>query len=180
MTGTSAISEPASESAAAKVSFGAKVAAPVVAGAAMWAVREFLNFGFRRVTGRPAPSASDTTIAPRQILGWAAVTAVAVTAVNVGVDRALLRPRVGTALGIGRRHDRPGAGWLPLSARSKTVLAGCVASPAPFHRTEGLHPMDEQRLRHLTRPNDISWAQLAAARWPPRIRPAWRFRCVRS
>ena len=94
MTGTSALSEPASESAAAKVGFGAKVAAPVVAGAAMWAVREFLNFGFRRVTGRPAPSASDTTFAPRQILGWAAVTAVAVTAVNVGVDRALLRPRV--------------------------------------------------------------------------------------
>jgi hypothetical protein len=79
---------------AAEVSRGAQVAAPLVAGVAAWAVRRALDSGFRRATGRPAPTASDLNVLPGRILLWAAVTAVAVAAINVAVDRVMLRPKV--------------------------------------------------------------------------------------
>jgi Protein of unknown function (DUF4235) len=78
----------------AEVGRGAKVAAPIVAGAATWAARKAMDSGFRRATGRPAPAASDLNILPGRIVLWAAVTAVVVTAINVAVDRVMLRPKV--------------------------------------------------------------------------------------
>ena len=76
-----------------EVSRGAKVAAPLVAGVGAWAVRKALDSGFRLATGRPAPTASDLNILPRRIVLWAAVTAAGVAAVNVAVDRVMLRPK---------------------------------------------------------------------------------------
>ena len=76
-----------------EISRAAQVAAPLVAGVAAWAVRRVLDSGFRRATGHPAPSAGDVTVVPGRILLWACVTAVAVAAVNVAVDRVLLRPK---------------------------------------------------------------------------------------
>jgi hypothetical protein len=78
----------------AEVSRGAQVAAPIVAGVATWAARKAMDSGFRRATGRPAPTASDLNILPGRIVLWAAVTAVVVTAINVAVDRVMLRPKV--------------------------------------------------------------------------------------
>ena len=77
-----------------EISRAAQVAAPLVAGVAAWAVRRALDSGFRRATGRPAPTASDLNVLPGRILLWAAVTAVAVAAINVAVDRVMLRPKV--------------------------------------------------------------------------------------
>ena len=54
----------------AGVSRGAKMAAPIVAGVATWAVRRAMDSGFRRATGRPAPTASDLNILPGRIVLW--------------------------------------------------------------------------------------------------------------
>ena len=94
MAETSTTHDRLERPATASVGRAAKVAAPLVAGVATWAVRTALDSGFRRATGRPAPSASDLNVLPGRILLWAAVTAVAVTGVNVAVDRVLLRPKV--------------------------------------------------------------------------------------
>lgn len=94
MTETSKPHEGLDRPRTAKVSRGAKVAAPIVAGVATWAVRTAMDSGFRRATGRPAPTASDLNIRPGRIVLWAAVTAVASAAVNVAVDRVMLRPKV--------------------------------------------------------------------------------------
>jgi Protein of unknown function (DUF4235) len=78
----------------AEVSRGAKVAAPIVAGVATWGARKAMDSGFRRATGRPAPTASDLNILPGRIVLWAAVTAVVIAAINVAVDRVMLRQKV--------------------------------------------------------------------------------------
>jgi|GEM_PF-2460096 len=59
---------------------------------ATWAVHRAMTVGYRAITGHPAPSARDRSVSTRHIVGWAAATAVAVTVVNVVVDRAVMRP----------------------------------------------------------------------------------------
>jgi multisubunit Na+/H+ antiporter MnhE subunit len=62
--------------------------------AATWAVRRALETGYHRVTGNVLPTARDRDVPLRRALLWAAVTAAAVAAANVAVDRVLLRPRL--------------------------------------------------------------------------------------
>ena len=66
---------------------GAKVAAPLIALGATWAVREVLEFGYRKVTGNNPPHASDPTQRMSRIILWAATTAAAMAVVSVVIDR---------------------------------------------------------------------------------------------
>jgi Protein of unknown function (DUF4235) len=61
--------------------------------ATTWAVQHALTFGYRRLTGRDAPTARDADAPMRRILAWAAASAAAVAVANVVVDRVVLRPR---------------------------------------------------------------------------------------
>jgi hypothetical protein len=69
-----------------------KVAAPLIALAATWAVRKAMDSAYTRATGAAPPRASDPNASMRRILVYAAVTAAAVAVVNVAVDR-LTAPR---------------------------------------------------------------------------------------
>ena len=69
-----------------------KVAAPLLALAATWAVRKAMDAAYTRATGSEPPRASDPSASMRRILVYAAVTAAAVAVVNVAVDR-LTAPR---------------------------------------------------------------------------------------
>jgi len=60
---------------------------------ATWVVRRALEFGYRRATGRELPTARDVNVPFRKVLVWASVTAAAIAATNVVVDRVALRPR---------------------------------------------------------------------------------------
>jgi hypothetical protein len=64
-----------------------KVAAPLIALGATWAVREMLEFGYRKVTGHAPPHANDPTQRMSRIILWAATTAAAVAVVSVVIDR---------------------------------------------------------------------------------------------
>jgi hypothetical protein len=64
-----------------------KVAAPLIALAATWAVRKAMDAAYTRATGSEPPRASDPQASMRRILIYAAVTAAAVAVVNVAVDR---------------------------------------------------------------------------------------------
>jgi hypothetical protein len=64
-----------------------KVAAPLIALGATWAVREVLEFGYRKVTGHEPPRASDPSQRMSRIILWAATTAAAVAVVSVVIDR---------------------------------------------------------------------------------------------
>ena len=66
---------------------GAKIAAPLIALGATWAVREVLEFGYRKVTGNNPPHASDPTQRMSRIILWAATTAAAMAVVTVVIDR---------------------------------------------------------------------------------------------
>jgi hypothetical protein len=59
-----------------------------------WAVRTSLESGYRRVTGRDLPTARDRDTPFRQVLVWATITAAAVAAAGVIVDRLALRPKL--------------------------------------------------------------------------------------
>ena len=65
----------------------AKLAAPVAMIVAGWGVPRILNSTYRRATGNSAPRASDPSIAMRKVVLGAAVTAAAVAAVNVVIER---------------------------------------------------------------------------------------------
>ena len=58
---------------------------------ATWVVQNALASGYRLATGRPAPTARDSGISLRKVATWAALTAAAVAATNVAVDRIVLR-----------------------------------------------------------------------------------------
>jgi hypothetical protein len=62
--------------------------------AATWAVRTSLESGYRRVTGRPLPTARDRDTPFRQVFVWATITAAAVAAATVIVDQWVLRTKV--------------------------------------------------------------------------------------
>lgn len=72
---------------------GAKLAAPIIALGATWAVREVLEFGYKKVTGHEPPHASDPTQRISRIILWAATTAAAIAVVNVVIDR-IAAPRL--------------------------------------------------------------------------------------
>jgi hypothetical protein len=64
---------------------------PVLEGAATYAVRRALEFGYRRATGRELPTARDRNVPFRQVLVWATVTGAALSAATVIVDQFALR-----------------------------------------------------------------------------------------
>ena len=66
---------------------GAKIAAPLIALGATWAVREVLERVYTKVTGNKPPHASDPDQRMGAILIWAATTAAAVAVVGVAIDR---------------------------------------------------------------------------------------------
>lgn len=66
---------------------GAKIAAPLIALGATWAVREVLERVYTKVTGNKPPHASDPDRGMGAILIWAATTAAAVAVVGVAIDR---------------------------------------------------------------------------------------------
>ena len=66
---------------------GAKVAAPLIALGATWAVREVLEFGYKKITGHEPPHANDPTQRMSRIILWAATTAAAMAVVSVVIDR---------------------------------------------------------------------------------------------
>ena len=66
---------------------GAKIAAPLIALGATWAVREVLERVYTKVTGNKPPHASDPDQPMTAILIWAATTAAAVAVVGVAIDR---------------------------------------------------------------------------------------------
>jgi hypothetical protein len=66
----------------------------VAEAAATWAVHRSVETGYHLVTGTALPTARDRDVPFRRALVWAAVTAAAVAAANVTVDRVLLRPRL--------------------------------------------------------------------------------------
>jgi hypothetical protein len=63
----------------------------VMQSVATWIVRNALASGYKSVTGRTPPRARDADVTVRRILVWAAVTAVAISATDVVVDRFALR-----------------------------------------------------------------------------------------
>ena len=65
----------------------AKVAAPLLAIGATWAVQRGLEKAYVMATGHAPPRASDPHASMRRIILWAATTAVAVAVVNVVIDR---------------------------------------------------------------------------------------------
>ena len=65
-----------------------KIVAPFASLGATWAVRKMMDSGYRRATGSEPPYAGNPENTLRQALMWAAVTAAAIAAVNVMVDRA--------------------------------------------------------------------------------------------
>lgn len=69
-----------------------KVAGPLVALGAAWAVRAAMEKAYTAATGSAPPRASDRSVPLRKVLLWAAATAAAVAVANVVVDR-LTAPR---------------------------------------------------------------------------------------
>ena len=66
---------------------GAKIAAPLIALGATWAVREIMERVYTKVTGNRPPHASDPDQRLSRIIIWAATTAAAVAVVGVAIDR---------------------------------------------------------------------------------------------
>jgi Protein of unknown function (DUF4235) len=60
-------------------------------GAATYAVRRALEFGYRRATGRELPTARDRDASFREVLVWATATGAALAAATVIVDQFALR-----------------------------------------------------------------------------------------
>jgi hypothetical protein len=73
---------------------GAKIAAPLIALGATWAVREVMERVYTKVTGNKPPHASDPDQGMGRILIWAATTAAAVAVVGVAIDRLSAPKRV--------------------------------------------------------------------------------------
>lgn len=64
------------------------VAATLVAFGATAIVRRAMDSGYRRVTGRPTPSPTDSSSGIMRTIAWAAVTAATAAVVEVAVLRA--------------------------------------------------------------------------------------------
>jgi hypothetical protein len=73
---------------------GTKIAAPLIALGATWAVREVMERVYTKVTGNKPPHASDPDQRMTGILIWAATTAAAVAVVGVAIDRLSAPKRV--------------------------------------------------------------------------------------
>ncbi|MHB1066996.1 MAG: DUF4235 domain-containing protein [Candidatus Nanopelagicales bacterium] len=61
--------------------------APLAAIGATMLARKFLNSGYRRVTGNPAPDPGDASVKFARAVMWAAVTAATAAVVEVAVYR---------------------------------------------------------------------------------------------
>jgi hypothetical protein len=72
----------------------AKIAAPLIALGATWAVRELMERVYTKATGTKPPHASDPDQKLSRILLWAATTAAAVAVVGVAIDRLSAPKRV--------------------------------------------------------------------------------------
>ena len=72
----------------------AKIAAPLIALGATWAVREVMERVYTKVTGNKPPHASDPDQRLSRILIWAASTAAAIAVVSVAIDRLTAPKRV--------------------------------------------------------------------------------------
>ena len=72
----------------------AKIAAPLIALGATWAVREVMERVYTKVTGNKPPHASDPDRSMGSVLVWAATTAAAVAVVGVVIDRISAPKRV--------------------------------------------------------------------------------------
>ena len=72
-------------------SLGQLVRVTVLEVAVTWGVRRALDLGYRQATGRPVPSARQADIRFGRVVLWAAVSAAAIAAANVVVDRTVLR-----------------------------------------------------------------------------------------
>jgi hypothetical protein len=69
-----------------------KIAAPVIAFSAAWAVRKVLESTYEKATGSAPPRAADPDAKMSRIILWAIATAASIAVVNVAVDR-LTAPR---------------------------------------------------------------------------------------
>ena len=64
-----------------------KVIAPIAAIGGTWIVSKGLSAGYRAITGKPAPKASDPETPLRQAIAWALATAVTVALMDLAIDR---------------------------------------------------------------------------------------------
>jgi hypothetical protein len=69
----------------------AKLVAPIASLAAVWGVRKALDRVYRAGTGSAPPRASDPDVPLRRVVAWAAISAAALAAVTVVIDRATAR-----------------------------------------------------------------------------------------
>jgi len=65
----------------------ARIVAPVAAIAATWVVQRVMSSGYRAVTGKEPPHASDRNQSLARVFLWAAATAATIAVVNVAIDR---------------------------------------------------------------------------------------------
>jgi hypothetical protein len=65
----------------------ARMVAPVAALAATWVVQRVMSSGYRAVTGKEPPHASDRQQSLTRVFLWAAATAATIAMVNVAIDR---------------------------------------------------------------------------------------------
>ena len=66
-----------------------KVAAPIVAIGATWAVRKIMDKSYSGLTGNPPPRANDPNQHLMKVLLWATATAAAIAVVDVVISRTM-------------------------------------------------------------------------------------------
>ena len=66
-----------------------KVAAPIVAIGATWAVRKIMGKSYSGLTGNPPPRANDPNQHLMKVLLWATATAAAIAVVDVVISRTM-------------------------------------------------------------------------------------------
>ena len=64
-----------------------KVAAPIIAVGATWAVRKLMDKSYSGLTGNPPPRANDPDQRLTKVLLWATATAAAIAVVDVVISR---------------------------------------------------------------------------------------------
>lgn len=84
--------QTAARAAGATPSHGlAKLVGPIAGLGAIWGVRKALDTAYRLSTGSEPPRASDPEQSLRRVVVWAAVSAAALAAVTVVIDRSTAR-----------------------------------------------------------------------------------------
>jgi hypothetical protein len=70
-----------------------KVAAPLIAVGATWAVRKVMEKGYSGLTGNAPPRANDPDQGLTRVLMWATATAAAIAVVDVVISRTMHKSR---------------------------------------------------------------------------------------